>query len=269
VVDATHIEVGYGLAVMLNERRVLLGSQRYMTLNQVPLTPEIQQLAQKQQAGGHSLVYLAVDGVLQGMLELQPTLRPEAQSIVNALHARGLQLVMITGDQEAPARAMANTLGIDRVFANVLPEQKAELVKELQAQGRKVMFVGDGINDSIALKQAHVSVSIAGATTVATDTAQIVLMDGTLAQLDTLFDLSARYESDLRKQFILGVYIPAGYIAGVLLWGWGMVSSYVIGYIVFLTATGLAFRPIWRQERLASKLQPALTVATGEQAPTG
>ncbi|MEZ4860201.1 MAG: hypothetical protein R3C14_02790 [Caldilineaceae bacterium] len=121
------------------------------------------------------------------------------------------------------------------------------------------------VNDSIALKQAQVSVSIAGAATVATDTAQIVLMDGTLAQLDTLFDLSARYESDLHKQYILGVYIPAGYIAGTLLWGWGMVSSYVVGYIVFLTATGLAFRPIWRQERLEAKSQIELNAESTHQ----
>ncbi len=254
-VDETRIEVGYGLAVMFNGQRVLLGSQRFMTLNAVPLTADVQELAQQQQISGHSLVYLAVDGLLQGMLELQPTVRPEAQAIVSALHTRGMQLAMITGDQEAPAQALAAALGIDRVFANVLPEQKAELVKELQAQGRKVIFVGDGINDSIALKQAHVSVSIAGATTVATDTAQIVLMDGSLGQLDTLFDLSARYENDLRKQFILGVYIPAGYIGGVLLWGWGMVSSYIVGNIIFLTANGLAFRLIWQQERLESQLQ--------------
>jgi heavy metal translocating P-type ATPase len=257
VVDETRIEVGYGLAVALNERRVLLGSQRYMNLNEVLIADELQHLIETQQAGGHSLVYLAVDGVLQGMIELQPTLRPEVQSVVSALHARGLQLVMITGDQEAPAQALAATLGIDRVFANVLPEGKAELVKQLQTQGRKVMFVGDGINDSIALKQAEVSVSIMGATTVATDTAQIVLMDHTLSQLDTLFDMVARYERDLQAQYILGIHIPAGYIAGVLAFGWGMVSSCVVGYIVFLTATGLAFRPIWRQERMEAKPHPS------------
>ena len=193
------------------------------------------------------------------MIELQPTVRPEAQAVVDALHERDIELAMITGDQEAPAQALAETLGIDRVFANVLPEQKAELVSELQEQGRRVMFVGDGINDSIALKQAHVSVSIAGATTVATDTAQIVLMDGTLLQLDTLFDLAERYERDLRGQYVLGVYVPAAYISGVLLLGWGMVSSYVVGYAVFFSAMGLAFRPIWRQERLESKQQALLT----------
>lgn len=262
LVDATRIEVGYGLAVTLDDeqhgsRRVHLGSQRYMSLNNISIPEEWQQLAHERQIAGHSLVYLAVDRVLQALLELQPTVRPEAQALVAALHARGLQLLMITGDQEAPAQALAALLGIDRVYANVLPAQKAELVKELQAQGRRVLFIGDGINDSIALKQAHVSVSIMGATTVATDTAQIVLMDRTLAQLDTLFDLATRYERDLQTQYVLGVHVPAAYIGGVLTLGWGLVSAYALGYVVFLTALGFAFRPIWRQERLEAK-QPLL-----------
>lgn len=257
-VDATRIEVGYGLAVVLDDerlagQRVLLGSQRYMHLNDIPISDTIQQLADKWQTAGHSLVYLAVDGILQGVLELQPTVRPEAQTVVAALHARGLQLVMITGDQEAPAQALAAQVGIDRVFANVLPEQKAQLVQELQEQGRRVLFVGDGINDSIALKQAHVSVSIMGATTVATDTAQIVLMDRSLTQLYALFDLATRYERDLRAQYVLGVYVPATYIGGALVLGWGLVSAYVLGYLTLLTALGFAFRPIWRQEQLETK----------------
>ncbi len=253
-VDETSVDVGYGLAVMLSGQRVQLGSQRYMGLSDVTIPDDLQQLASEQQAQGHSIVYLAVDGVLQGAIELQPTVRPEACAVVDALHHRGIELAMITGDQEAPAQALAATLGIDRVFANILPEQKADLVRELQAQGKQVMFVGDGINDSIALKQAKVSVSIAGATTVATDTAQIVLMDGTLMQLDTLFDLAERYERDLNRQYVMGIHVPAAYLLGVLTLGWGIVSSFVVGYGVFTTAYALAFRPIWRQERLESQL---------------
>ena len=252
-VDETRIEVGYGLAVMVDDQPVLLGSLRYMQLRDIAIPDEIARLAVEQQRVGHSLVYLAGNGILQGVIELQPTVRPEAQAVVDACHERGIKLAMITGDQEAPAQALAATLGIDRVFANVLPQQKADLVRELQEEGSSVLFVGDGINDSIALKEAHVSVSIMGATTVATDTAQIVLMDGTLAQLDTLFDLADRYERDLQTQYVMGVHIPAIGIGAIMTLGWGIVHSYVIGYTVFLTAIGLAFRPIWRQERLEAK----------------
>lgn len=254
LVNETRVEMGYGLTVTLDDQRVLLGSQRYMTASKVTIPNEMLKLAHERQAMGHSIVYLAVDGVLEGMIELQPTVRPEAQALVNALHERGIEISMITGDQEAPAQALAKRLGIDRVFANVLPQQKAELVSELQAQGRRVMFVGDGINDSIALKQANVSVSIMGATTIATDTAQIVLMDGTLEQLDTLFDLAERYEGDLGVQYVLAVHLPAAYLGGTLLFGWGLVSAYVAGNLLFLAAMGLALRPIWRQEQLLTQL---------------
>ncbi|MEZ4725562.1 MAG: heavy metal translocating P-type ATPase [Caldilineaceae bacterium] len=258
-VDATRVEVGYGLAVMLAGQRVQLGSQRYMELSNVAIPADIAQLATAGQAAGHSVVYLAIDGCLEGIIELQPTVRPEAGAIIQALHARGVELAMITGDQAAPAQTLAAALGIDRVFANVLPEQKAALVKELQAQGKHVLFVGDGINDSIALKQAEVSVSIAGATTVATDTAQIVLMDGTLAQLDALFELSERYERDMRYQYVLGVYVPAAHMAGILAFGWGLGSIIAIGYPVVMMAIGVGFRPIWRQETLGSHPK-ALTI---------
>lgn len=261
-VAETSVAVGYGLAVIYQNQHVRLGSQRYMQLSDVLIPTALQQLADTQQARGHSIVYLAIDGLLQGAIELQPTIRPEAETVVKALHQQGRELIMITGDQEAPAQALAATLGIDRVFANVLPEQKADLVRDLQTQGRHVMFVGDGINDSIAFKQAHVSVSIAGATTVALDTAQIVLMDGTLQHLNTLFDISQQYERDMKRQYALAIYTPLAYIAGVFTLGLGLVSSYLVGYTVFLSAIGLAFRPIWRQERLATK--PHLLVTATE-----
>ncbi len=263
-VDDTRIEMGYGLAVTLCDHRqhhqqVLLGSQRYMALSDVHIPVEIQRLADERQMAGHSMVYLAVDCHLQGVIELQPTVRPEAQTIIANLRERGLGLAMITGDQEAPAQALAEVLGIERVFANVLPEKKASLVNDLQEQGRHVMFVGDGINDSIALKQATISVSISGATTIATDTAQIVLMDGTLAQLDTLFELAKRYERDMKTQYGLCVYFPAAHIVAILLFGLSLTSTYAIGIVVITTAYGLAFRPIWRQEQFEAEQQLLLT----------
>lgn len=257
-VDQTRIEVGYGLAVTLNEQRVLLGSQRYVSLNSVAIPADIEQLVKERQAMGHSTVYLAVAGVLQGVIELRPTIRPEAKRIVNALHQRGLTLVMITGDQEIPAQALAETLGIDRVFANVLPQQKAEHVQALQGQGAKVMFIGDGINDSIALKQADVSVSIRGATTVATDTAQVVLMNGTLAQLDQLFTLSEQYGRDMQRLYALGVYAPIAQMGTVLFFGVGLVATYVGGVGLMLLNYTEAIRPAWRQKRLDETKQQSL-----------
>jgi Cu2+-exporting ATPase len=225
-----------------------------MTLSDISIPADLAALADERQSHGHSLVYLAMKGVLQGAIELKPTVRPEAQSVVDTLHHHGIEIAMITGDHAAPAHALAASLGIDRVFSNVLPEEKAQLVQELQKQGRHVLFVGDGINDSIALKQANISVSISGATTVATDTAQIVLMDGTLSQLNTLFELGKQYEIDLKKVIFMGVHVPAVHLAAILLFGWGLASTYAIGILVTLANIGVAFRPIWQQERLQTKI---------------
>jgi Cu2+-exporting ATPase len=258
-VDSTQVEIGYGLAVNVPDgqgqsRRVQLGSRRYMTLSDISIPADLAALADERQSQGHSLVYLAMKGLLQGAIELKPTVRPEAQTVVETLHRHGIEIAMITGDHAAPAHALATSLGIDRVFANILPEEKARLVQELQEQGRHVLFVGDGINDSIALKQANVSVSISGATTVATDTAQIVLMDGTLAQLNTLFELGRKYEVDLKKLIFLGVHLPAVHLAAILLFGWGLASTYAIGIVVTLANIGVAFRPIWQKEHLQTTI---------------
>src|SRR5262249_61247217 len=121
-----------------------------------------------------SLVLVAVDAQICGALELHATIRPEAQALIQALRQRQLTLYILSGDQEAPTQRLAQALGIDHYIANVLPEGKAAVIEQLQAAGRSVCFVGDGINDAIALKTAHVSISLRGATTVGMDAAQVV-----------------------------------------------------------------------------------------------
>src|SRR5439155_8063612 len=117
---------------------------------------------------GSTLVMVAVDGALGGAIELQASVRPGVRSIIEGLRARGVRhIAIISGDHEAPTRKLAESLGMDRYFAGVLPADKASYVERLQSQGRRVCFVGDGINDSIALKKANVSISLRGASSIA------------------------------------------------------------------------------------------------------
>ncbi len=113
---------------------------------------------------------------------MRPTIRPEAVRAIQCLKQRDIRICIISGDQEGPTRAMAKNLGIDQYFAEVLPENKAGHVNRLKEEGRFVCFVGDGINDAIALRAAHISVSLKGASTAATDTAQIIFTDGTILE---------------------------------------------------------------------------------------
>jgi Cu2+-exporting ATPase len=134
--------------------------------------------------------------------------------MIQGLRKRKIKsIVIISGDHEAPTRKLAQELGIDRYFAQTLPQNKAAIIEQLQAEGHTICYVGDGINDTIALKKAQVSVSLRGASTAATDTAQIILMDQSLRQLCRLFDLSREFTTTLRNSFAL-VLLPAALSIG-------------------------------------------------------
>ncbi len=168
-------KVGYGLKTQIAGRTTHVGSVRFMMMEGIPVPPEVATAQVASHAQGHSLILVALDGKIVGAIELQPTIRPEAHDIIQRLHSRGLKIVIISGDNDAPTSRLADVLGIDRYFAEVLPEEKASLVSQLQEEGHKVCFAGDGINGSIALKSADGAISLRGATTIATDMAEIVL----------------------------------------------------------------------------------------------
>ena len=128
-------------------------------------------------------------------------MRPEAKMVIDSLrkHHTIQSVAIISGDHEAPTKKLAEQLMIDNYFAEVLPQDKAKLIAQLQKEGRTVCYIGDGINDAIALKQADVSISLRGASTVATDTAQIILMNENLEQLGLLFDIAKNFDKNMKK----------------------------------------------------------------------
>lgn len=227
-VEEIHYEVGYGIRVIVSEQVVQVGSDRFMALEQIEIDVEVRDLQTISQRRGHSLVFVAVDRQLVGAIELQPTVRAEAKAVIDDLRKRNLSLVIISGDQEEPTKNLAQQLGIEQYFANTLPKDKAKLVEQLQQEGKSVCFIGDGINDSIALKKANVSISLRGATTVATDVAQIVLMDGSLAKLPFLLELSDQFAANMNTNVILSI-VPAVICGvGVFFFHWGLISSFII-----------------------------------------
>jgi Cu2+-exporting ATPase len=203
--DEAAYQVGYGIQVKLEETVVRVGSARFLQQEGISLPTEVESLQTQCETQGHSLVYVALNDQLGGVLELQPALRPEAKEVINYLKEKGISLYIISGDHEQPTRQLAGELGIEHYFAETLPEQKADLIAELRANGKFVCFVGDGINDAIALKQANVSISLRGASTAATDTAQIILMDGNLNKLKPLFEIAQAFESNMRTNYWLTI----------------------------------------------------------------
>lgn len=247
-IEDAQYEIGFGIKVKLQGQWVAVGSRRFMDAEDIAVPEAMHALEASCSANGHSLVYVAADGTLAGILELKATTRPEAADIVRHLHERGLQLYIISGDSELPTRALANELGIDGYFANTLPERKADLVKQLQAEGRNVCFIGDGINDAIALKQADVSVSLSGATTAATDTAQVVLMDADLQQFVALMELSYALDDNINKNFNAAAGLSLASVAGVLFFHGGFLLVEVLAALQILLGVGIASQPLLGKE---------------------
>ncbi|MDQ7090908.1 MAG: heavy metal translocating P-type ATPase [Methylococcales bacterium] len=224
-IDDASYEVGYGLKVTLDGQLIRVGSLRFMTMENITIPASIKTLQEKSLADSSSLVYVAVDEQLSGAIELEATIRPEAQQIIDDLHALGKRVMIISGDHEKPTQQLAQQLGIDEYFAETLPENKAALIEGLQKEGRSVCFVGDGINDTIALKKANVSVSLSGASSIATDTAQVILMDESLRQLPYLFDLAGHLDKNLRIGFMTGLIPGIICVGGVYVFQIGVITA--------------------------------------------
>jgi len=240
-------QVGYGIQVNLADRIVWVGNHKFMVMENIAMPVDISQIQQGIHEQGHSLVYVAFNDQLAGVIELHATTRPEAKQIIDYLHQRKIATYIISGDHEAPTKKLAQTLGIDHYFANTLPENKADLVEDLRKKGKSICFVGDGINDTIALKKANVSVSLHGATTIATDTAQIVLMDGTLDKFTQLFEIAEDFNSNMQQNFILAT-VPAGIsLTGIFFFHWGFISAIVLSQSVQILGLGNSLLPLFKQ----------------------
>jgi Cu+-exporting ATPase len=141
-------------------------------------------------AAGKTPVYVAIDGNLAAVIAIADTLKPSSSLAVAQLHRLGLEVVMLTGDNAATAAAIAHLAGVDRVLADVRPDEKAAQIRRLQAEGKKVAMVGDGVNDAPALASADVGVAIGTGTDIAIESAGVTLMSGDLLGLVTAFALS-------------------------------------------------------------------------------
>lgn len=180
---------GYGIRVEIEGKDMYIGNRKLMLEQKIDLSSmekESDRLADE----GKTPMYLSVDGELAGIIAVADTLKENSMKAVKELRRRGVEVIMITGDNKRTAKAIAKQVGIDSVLSEVLPEDKAEEVKKLQEAGKKVAMVGDGINDAPALAQADVGIAVGSGTDVAIESADIVLMRNDLTAVLTAIDLS-------------------------------------------------------------------------------
>ena len=166
---------GQGARATVDGRKVLAGNRKLMDENKIALDT-LNERAKTLEGKGNTVVYSAVDGSPGGLIAIADAIRPNAKQAIDQLAALGIEVAMLTGDNQGTAKLVAKALGIKTVFAEVQPGQKAEKVKEMQARGLRVGMVGDGINDAPALAQANVGIAIGAGTDVAMEAADVVLM---------------------------------------------------------------------------------------------
>jgi Cu+-exporting ATPase len=224
---------GKGVVGSVEGKRVALGNRKLLEELNVD-RGDLWDRSEELSKDGQTVMYVVVEGTVAGLLSVADPVKPSTPEAIQMLHEDGIKIVMLTGDNRTTAEAVAKKLGIDEVHAEVLPEQKGNLVKQLQAEGRMVAMAGDGVNDAPALAQAHVGIAMGTGTDVAMESAGVTLVKGDLRGIAKARRLSRGTMRNIRENLffafiynILGIPIAAG----VLYPFFGMLLSPVIASV--------------------------------------
>jgi Cu+-exporting ATPase len=207
---------GHGIEVKIEDKNILLGNKKLMVESKISLD-RLEKISDTLAGEGKTPMYIAIDGNMAGIIAVADTVKENSKKAIEKLHQMGIEVAMITGDNKRTAEAIAKQVGIDRILAEVLPQDKANEVKKLQAEGKKVAMVGDGINDAPALAQADIGIAIGSGTDVAMESADIVLMRSDLMDVPTAIQLSKSTIRNIKQNLfwafgynILGIPVAMG-----------------------------------------------------------
>ncbi len=215
---------GSGVQGYVSDRFVQIGTKRWLSEEGIN-TDMFAEQKQSWESLGQTVIWIAVDGEVEGLMGIADTLKATSTEAVRVMRKLGLEVVMLTGDNRPTAEAIASEVGIDRVFAEVRPDQKAAVIKSLQKEGKIVAMVGDGINDAPALAQADVGMAIGTGTDVAIAASDITLISGDLRSIITAIKLSRATMNNIRQNLffaffynVLGIPIAAGILFPIFGW---------------------------------------------------
>jgi P-type E1-E2 ATPase len=237
---------GKGVVARINDRKVLVGSPRFLTERGINLSLLTERISALEEVG-RTVIAVSRNGHALGAVALGDTLRSDARKGVAALRRMSLDTVLVTGDNERTARRVARELGIDEVHASILPPQKAEIVRRLQADGSRVAMVGDGINDAPALMQSDVGIAMGAGTDIAIESADIIILSNRVDAVAMAREISGRSYGKMLQNVTLafmfnGIGIPIA-ATGLIYPVWAMVAMAV-------SVTAIFFNSLWGRPRL-------------------
>ena len=251
---------GRGIRAKAGGRSILLGNRALMSEAGIPTDPAEEAL-QRLEADGKTGMLLAVDGQLAGIIAVADTLKEHAVEAIRALKAMGIEVLMLTGDNRRTAEAIARQAGVDHVIPEVLPGQKAEKIKELQAQGKVVAMVGDGINDAPALAQADVGIALGSGTDIAMEAGGIVLIKDDLRDVVASIQLSRKTVQKIRQNLFWAFFYNTALIplaAGILATGALFGLKIVLNPIIAGAAMGFSSVSVVMNSMTLRRFRPRL-----------
>lgn len=245
---------GQGIVAEVDGKSLYLGNEKLLIEKGIDVV-EAKEQSQLLAQAGKTPMFLAYDGILLGLIAVADRVKDNSAQVIQRLHQLGLEVVMLTGDHDLTAQAIAKEVGLDRVISQVSPEQKAQAIQNLQAEGKRVAMVGDGINDAPALAQADIGLAIGTGTDVAIESADIVLMRGDLAGVPAAFALSHATMRTIRQNLfwafaynVIGIPIAMGVLH---LFGGPLLNPMLAGAAMSLSSVSVLLNALrLKQQRL-------------------
>ncbi|WP_425504057.1 heavy metal translocating P-type ATPase [Salicibibacter cibarius] len=234
-VDDFNAIAGHGIEATISGQHILVGNRKLMQDNQVGIG-DAEQALNDYEVNGKTAMIVAIDGTYRGIVAVADTIKETAPQAIKELKEDGLDVIMLTGDNERTAQAIAKQIGIDQVIAQVLPEEKADKIKEIQLQGKKVAMVGDGVNDAPALAVADIGIAIGTGTEVAIEAADVTILGGELLLIPKAMKISHATIRNIRQN----LFWAFGYnTAGIPVAAIGLLAPWVAGAAMALSSVSV------------------------------
>ncbi|WP_426980474.1 heavy metal translocating P-type ATPase [Bacillus pseudomycoides] len=216
---------GHGIESIIEEKSVIIGTRKLMSEHSVNIA-EYENVMNEHEANGKTVMLVAIGGQFAGMISVADTIKESSKEAIHTMQSAGIDVYMVTGDNKRTAEAIAKQVGINHVYAEVLPEQKANIVEQLQQKGKQVAMVGDGINDAPALAKADIGMAIGTGADVAIEAADVTLVGGDLGHIPQAIDLSQKTMKNIRQNLFWALFYNA---IGIPIAASGLLEPWVAG----------------------------------------